>query len=392
MPMYPRDMTEEDVLKGVARLRDKPSDMRPAPTLEGLQAIAGPAPAPEPMPIPYASSSPARRDLATEILAAAPQAPVAPAEPIPPMLERPEGIPAPLQRPVETVPAALERPPEVRAPRTAEGLVLEKFDGSISKYNKWWHSLPKAMKPRNWEHALGMVSSPEALGVPKAAAPKAAPAPAAEEFVGPPAAPGGIAQGELEQLKTDEGGFELQSASTPRIDGKGKAAVTLEDGTRAFYAYKDTEGLATIGHGFNLKKAGAATSLTNAGILKNIKALESGDEHLTAEEAERLLASELPHYEKLAERWVGKDTWDKLTPDRQQIIFNMAFNMGGNAFTITSLPRLLKKAVNSGRQEDYDAAADRMLGYKWAAQVKGRAVRLAERMRGGPKDDGYKRS
>ena len=98
----------------------------------------------------------------------------------------------------------------------------------------------------------------------------------------------------------------------------------------------------------------------------------------------------LPGKEKIARSWVGQDVWDKLTKDRQQVLLNMSFNMRlgkkgagkGKPGGITSLPRLLEKAVNSGMQEDYDAAADKMLGYRWADQVKGRAHRLAERMRG----------
>ena len=97
--------------------------------------------------------------------------------------ERPQGvIPEALIRPVapaapQLPPEMLRRSPEVRPPRTAQGMVVEKFGGDMNAYNKWWGSLPQSMKPRSWEQALGMVSSPEALGVPKAA-PEAAPTPA----------------------------------------------------------------------------------------------------------------------------------------------------------------------------------------------------------------------
>ena len=141
-------------------------------------------------------------------------------------------------------------------------------------------------------------------------------------------------------------------------------------------------GLETIGHGFNLRKKGAASALMNAGISKSVDDLKSGKESITENEAELLLNSELSHFEELAEKWVGSDTWNKLTDDRKRVIFNMAFNMGGNAFTIKSLPKLLSKAVNSQLQEDYDAVAKRMMEYKWSKQVKDRAFRLSERMRG----------
>ena len=196
-----REMTDEELLEA----RSQSSGMQRASTLDALNAMA----------------------------AAAPQAaPAPPPEPInvPPMLERPMGtIPEALARPSgevihprdqalidrfkrsrqasqlaqdqarmdqfnrfqqagmaaqgqSVVPEMLRRMPEVQVPRTAEGMVLEKFGGSMDAYNKWWNSLPQGMKPRSWDQALGMVSSPEALGVPKAA-PKAAPKPAVQQPV-----------------------------------------------------------------------------------------------------------------------------------------------------------------------------------------------------------------
>ena len=193
-----------------------------------------------------------------------------------------------------------------------------------------------------------------------------------------------IAAGELQQLKDDEGGFEFQSTVKrhKRVTGEPYSAEVSDDGTKIYWAYKDSVGLETIGHGFNLRKKGAASALMNAGISKSVDDLKSGKESITENEAELLLNSELSHFEELAEKWVGSDTWNKLTDDRKRVIFNMAFNMGGNAFTIKSLPKLLSKAVNSQLQEDYDAVAKRMMEYKWSKQVKDRAFRLSERMRG----------
>ena len=98
----------------------------------------------------------------------------------------------------------------------------------------------------------------------------------------------------------------------------------------------------------------------------------------------------LPDKVALAKRWVGQDVWDKLTKDRQQVLLNMSFNMKlgkagagkGKPGGITSLPRLLKQAVENDDQSKYDAAAERMLTYLWADQVGPRAERLSDRMRG----------
>ena len=174
MVMVPgREMTDEELLEA----RSQSSGMQRASTLDALNAMA----------------------------AAAPQAtPAPPPEPInvPPMLERPMGtIPEALARPSGevvhprdqalidrfkrfqqttlpaqeqarmVVPEMLKRMPEAQVPRTAEGMVLEKFGGSMDAYNEWWNSLPQGMKPRSWDQALGMVSSPEALGVPRKAEP-----------------------------------------------------------------------------------------------------------------------------------------------------------------------------------------------------------------------------
>ena len=66
-----------------------------------------------------------------------------------------------------------------------------------------------------------------------------------------------------------------------------------------------------------------------------------------------------------------------LTPARQNVILNMAYNLG-----INGLYRF-KFMWNAIYRGDYDRAAREMLNSKWAVQVKGRAVRLADEMRKG---------
>lgn len=65
---------------------------------------------------------------------------------------------------------------------------------------------------------------------------------------------------------------------------------------------------------------------------------------------------------------------------RRYVIKNMLFNIG--------LGRLLrfKKMLAAIRAGDYKKAADEMMDSKWARQVKGRAVELAEMMRTGEYD------
>jgi lysozyme len=64
-----------------------------------------------------------------------------------------------------------------------------------------------------------------------------------------------------------------------------------------------------------------------------------------------------------------------LSPVRQDVLFNMAFNLG------VSRLMLFKNTLAYIKNGNYNAAASNMLLSKWAGQVKGRAVRLANMMR-----------
>lgn len=114
--------------------------------------------------------------------------------------------------------------------------------------------------------------------------------------------------------------------------------------------YKDTKRKLTIGIGRNLDDVGIsmdeALTLVHNDIARAAKLL---DEHFP---------------------W-----WRTLTDDRQRVLANMAFNLGG---------RLLEFQNTMGEIQagQYEAAAARMQASLWARQVGPRAVRLAERMKG----------
>ena len=142
--------------------------------------------------------------------------------------------------------------------------------------------------------------------------------------------------------------------------------------------YKDTEGIKTIGYGFNLERAGAKEALDAAGIKKSLGDLKSGKLKLTKDEASRLMRGEYPHFADAAKRFVNKGrdgTWSKLTLDRQKILTNMAYNMGE-----TGLNKFedLRTALQKG---NYEQAGEEMMNSVWAGQVKGRADRLTARMK-----------
>jgi lysozyme len=116
--------------------------------------------------------------------------------------------------------------------------------------------------------------------------------------------------------------------------------------------YKDSEGVLTIGYGFNLESDGLTEY--ESSIVLSARAWRRYVELLTA----------LP--------WVHK-----LDEARQAVLVNMAYNMGvvGELkFHIT---------LDDVKAGNYDAAADEMLKSKWAEEVGPRAHRLAQQMRTG---------
>lgn len=130
-----------------------------------------------------------------------------------------------------------------------------------------------------------------------------------------------------------------------------KDQLSSHEGYRQF-PYKDTEGILTIGIGRNLKTRG-----------------------ITKDEALYLLENDIRAAEQDL-RW-NVHGFEKLDEVRQAVLIDMVVNMGiGRLMGFT---RMLA-ALAAG---NYAGAASEMLESKWAGQVKGRAVSLAEMMRTG---------
>ncbi len=62
---------------------------------------------------------------------------------------------------------------------------------------------------------------------------------------------------------------------------------------------------------------------------------------------------------------------------RREVIIEMVFNLGMTRFLG------FKKLLDAIQKQDWERASSEMLNSKWAAQVKGRAVELAEMMKTG---------
>lgn len=115
--------------------------------------------------------------------------------------------------------------------------------------------------------------------------------------------------------------------------------------------YRDAVGVLTIGYGRNLDDVGISQA-----------------------EAELLLTHDLTR------AWAAVQAWDwtaALSPARQQVLIEMAYNLGPRR--LMGFGRMLA-AVKAG---DYATAADEMLNSRWRGQVGQRAVTLAKAMRQG---------
>lgn len=116
--------------------------------------------------------------------------------------------------------------------------------------------------------------------------------------------------------------------------------------------YRDTVGKLTIGVGRNLDDRG-----------------------LSDDEIAYLLANDIKIVEKELDRELP--WWRGMNDVRQNVLANMAFNMG-----VPGL-KTFKNTLLSMRNASYDMAADGMISSKWARQVGDRAKRLAKQMRTG---------
>jgi lysozyme len=124
--------------------------------------------------------------------------------------------------------------------------------------------------------------------------------------------------------------------------------------------YDDTMGIPTVGVGHNLRAKPLPDGWKYP--LNDVQVDSLLDDDL--EDVFHDLGRNLP--------W-----WTDLNDVRQRVLANMAFNLG--------IGKLLgfRNTLIAMRQGKYDAAADGMLNSVWAAQVKGRATRLADMMRKG---------
>lgn len=113
--------------------------------------------------------------------------------------------------------------------------------------------------------------------------------------------------------------------------------------------YKCTANKLTIGYGRNIEDVG-----------------------ISQEEASFLLANDI---KKVVAQVSEKFKWFKnLSPARQEVVINMAFNLGVSGFSS------FKNTIRFLESGQFDQAAIEMLESKWASQVGNRAKELSKMM------------
>jgi len=131
--------------------------------------------------------------------------------------------------------------------------------------------------------------------------------------------------------------------------------------------YHCTEGKETIGFGYNMSANPLRLANNEIIALRNL-----GISYVRAEQLlKSIVANDTKElYQRIP--WIIR-----LNEARQAVLINMAFNLG--------IPGLMKFKRTLGLIEhgDFDNAGDAMIESKWAAQVKSRAVELAQQMRTG---------
>lgn len=126
-----------------------------------------------------------------------------------------------------------------------------------------------------------------------------------------------------------------------------KTLIQRHEGRRR-KPYYDSEGILTIGYGYNLEKG-----ISDGAI-----------DYLFNESMQEVLSDALSF-----------DWYSNLSPVRQAVIENMLFNLGRSRFMG------FKKTIKYLASGDYKKASTEMLDSKWARQVGNRALELSEMMK-----------
>jgi len=132
--------------------------------------------------------------------------------------------------------------------------------------------------------------------------------------------------------------------------------------------YKDTEGVSTIGYGFNLEDESVSSLISED--------VKLGKQPLSREKADEIFPILYERAENDAKKFLGEEEYINLDGVRQGILTDMAYNLG--------LPKLSKfvKMKEALKEGDFKEASREMVDSKWFTQVGDRAKSHVKSMAG----------
>lgn len=148
--------------------------------------------------------------------------------------------------------------------------------------------------------------------------------------------------------------------------------LTRHEGKR-LTVYKDSEGIPTIGIGFNLQRADAKEKIEALGL--DFDKVLSGGTSLTDEQAEALLDGDITT--SIADCRLVVANYDDLSDVRKRVVIDMTFNLGKTRFSG------FKKMIAAVEAGDFDKATVEMTDSRWCRQVKTRCTTLRKMMKTG---------
>ena len=161
-----------------------------------------------------------------------------------------------------------------------------------------------------------------------------------------------------------------QETETDEVTPEGIERLVMDEssGKDHLKVYKDSKGIHTIGHGFNLQDA------TNAKVFKEVTGFPVEEamkgKEITKEHQEKLLEHTIAQADADVKKLVPN--FDKLTPEQQDALTNFVFNVG----LTTALK--FKNTFGAIRRGDGKAAAHGIRNSAYYKQVGKRAERVAQ--------------
>jgi len=136
------------------------------------------------------------------------------------------------------------------------------------------------------------------------------------------------------------------------------------------HVYLDSRDIPTIGHGYNLAEQAHQDRLTELGY--DVKDVLAGRQEITEAHANQLFNESFSQAVADAHHFVPD--LETHPPEVQQVVVNMAFNMGGDKLA----DFVNFQAALAAR--DYEAASQEMVQSAWHGQVGDRSERLVDLM------------